>query len=276
MVKLLRKSASEGNQIGHILPQCLIDSMTPTSPTTTTVSSSSSTTTTTTSDTNGKPKITSKHSSIVFAIQDRSVTKQKESKKDQPPLPSPKETIQELLQSKHHMTVEFQKYDTVPDGFFVRGYASSTSSSELTQQLMTAVRDNDMDTIRHLHEVRQVPMQYANAFQESIIHTVARRGSTPLLQYLMNVAHVSVRVCCDGGRNALHDACWTTTPNFDMITILVQDSPDLLYLCDQRNFTPLDYIPKEAYAIWNTWLQEHTHLLKPKVLKFQEVVASTQ
>jgi hypothetical protein len=220
-----------------------------------------------------KPKVTSKHSSIVFAMQERPTMSS--SKKHSPPhaastQPSPKETIQQILQTKYNITVtSFPKYDTVPDHYFVRSAVLSSSSLKNPHRLMTAVRDNDIKTIRHLHEVLHIPLQCANQFQESIVHTVARRGYTEMLQYLMNDAQISVRVCCDGGRNALHDACWTTTPNFHMIQLFVQNSPDLLYLCDQRNFTPLDYIPKDAYAVWNTWLQDHDHLLKPQVLNFQ-------
>ena len=262
MVKLLRKSSSEGNNIGSMLPQCLIDSMTPPAV------APSTTTTMLTPSGKSKPRMTSKHASIVFAIQDRSPTKNKSNgnngKKDEHQ--SPKETIRQILLKHYNQNLEFQKYDTVPEDYFVR---SIVSSSAQTRQLMTAVRDNDLDTIKHLHETAHCPLQCANHFQESIIHTVARRGHTELLQYLTTVAKLSLRVCCDGGRNALHDACWTGRPNFDMIQIFVNDSPDLLYLSDQRNNSPLDYIPKEAYAVWNTWLETNAHLLKPKVLLFK-------
>jgi hypothetical protein len=75
---------------------------------------------------------------------------------------------------------------------------------------------------------------------------------------------VSLRVCCDQGRTALHDAAWTGQPNFDAIRILLLDCPDALLLQDNRNFTPLDFVPKDAHEDWNAFLLANRDLVLPK------------
>jgi Ankyrin repeats (many copies) len=68
-------------------------------------------------------------------------------------------------------------------------------------------------------------------------------------------AGVSLRVCCDGGRTVLHDACWTQHPSFDCIRyILEHHQSDLVYCTDRRGFTPLDYVPRDSHAAWHAFL----------------------
>jgi hypothetical protein len=246
MVKLLRKSSSEGN-IADMIPQCLLESMTP-SPSKNPDHQSNET------------HRVSKHSSIVFAMQERNVKPKTNGTSTTEVQTSPKETITNILK-KQGRDIHFVHCDNVPNNYFVKGTTSSYST-----QLMAAVRAGDIETVRYLHDVKHYNLQCANKFQESIVHTVARRGYTDILMYLHSMAGVSLRVCCDGGRNALHDACWTGTPNFDVINIIVNDSPDLFYIMDKRNNSPLDYIPKEAYGAWNEWLHTNVHLLVPRVL----------
>jgi hypothetical protein len=170
-------------------------------------------------------------------------------------VPSPKATLERILKANGR-AINCRKYTEVPSDYYVKCEVNPQSLP-----LLKAVRENDLARIRHMHEVEGLSLQCSNKFQESLVHTVARHGLSEILLYLKQEAGVSMRVCCDGGRNALHDACWTNTPNFDVIRILIEDSPDLLYIRDKRNFTPLDYIPKEAYKVWNEWLQSNKPLL---------------
>jgi hypothetical protein len=180
---------------------------------------------------------------------------------DERVLPSPKTTLEHLLKA-HGRMIDYRKYTDVPSDYFVKCDVSPHSLS-----LLKAVRDNDLATLRHMHEVEGLSLQCSNKFQESLVHTVARHGLSDMLLYMKHVAGVSLRVCCDGGRNALHDACWTSAPNFDVVRILIQDSPDLLYIIDKRSFSPLDYIPKEAYGVWNEWLLVNKPFLLQSMMK---------
>jgi len=108
-----------------------------------------------------------------------------------------------------------------------------------------------------------------NQFGESVIHTAARHGTADVLRFLLDEAGASAAVCCDSGRTPLHDACWTCrsqtsnhnkNDNFDLsdhfpvIEILLGALPDLLYIKDQRGFTPLQYVPVNQWSAWHSFL----------------------
>ena len=70
-----------------------------------------------------------------------------------------------------------------------------------------------------------------------------------MLQALID-AGSSVQVTDDFGRTPLHDACWTSQPNFDTIRLLLDQDPWLLWIMDCRGSTPLGYVRKAHWAVW--------------------------
>jgi Ankyrin repeats (3 copies) len=171
----------------------------------------------------------------------------------------PKETYKQILIEETGAFTQ-ESYRALPNDFFVRG-----DEKAHTIKLMTAVRQGDLKTIRQMHK-RGLNLQCCNRFKETIVHTAARRGQYEVLEYLSKKAGVSLRVCCDTGRTPLHDAAWSTTPNFRSVTLLLQDCPDLLGVSDSRQFVPLDYVPRSAYSAWNQFLIQNRALLIPKGL----------
>jgi hypothetical protein len=129
-----------------------------------------------------------------------------------------------------------------------------------TAELTKAIRENDVATIRRLKEKGQ-NLQCSNKFGESVVHTAARRGSYDVLRYFVHEAMISIRVCCDSGRNPLHDSCWTGQPQFDCVRLLLQESPAFLLSMDKRGFTPLEYVPRDAYPLWTRFLKNNSELL---------------
>jgi ankyrin repeat protein len=99
-------------------------------------------------------------------------------------------------------------------------------------------------------------MQCGNKFGETIIHAAARRHSAEVAKFLLDECNVCPRVCCDSGRTPLHDACWTVNPNFDVVTLLLDKCPDLLYITDKRGFTPMQYIRQELWGQWCHYLDQ--------------------
>ena len=173
----------------------------------------------------------------------------------------PKETYKLILLEETGKFTE-KSYNAVRKDFFVKG-----DERAHTIELMTAARQGDLKSIRQLHK-KGLNLQCCNRFNETIVHTAARRGQFEVLEYLSNKVGVSLRVCCDTGRTPLHDAAWSTTPNFQSVTLLLQDCPDLLGVSDSRQFTPLDYVPRSAFGAWNRFLSENRTLLIPNGLPF--------
>lgn len=161
---------------------------------------------------------------------------------------SPLEKLTAILLSRG-MPYQTVSYMSVRDS-----YVSITDEmmEAYNAELMSAVRQNDIGKVRELHRAGH-QLQCCNRFGESIVHTAARRGHFEILYFLAQ-HHVSMRVLCDHGRTPLHDACWTTTPNFNAITFLIRECPDFLFTADNRRLTPLSYVPREAWGLWLFYL----------------------
>lgn len=179
-----------------------------------------------------------------------------------------------------------QLVETSPDSFYRTiigqlGYHSSSVPSlqlkdyflEYTQDQIAAydhavtgaVRTDDVDALRALFQNGKT-MQCSNKFGESIVHMACRKGSLPVIRFLLEEADVSLRVCDDLGRTPLHDACWASRPSFEAIQMLVRKEPDLLLLADKRGHTPLSYAKREMWGAWCQFLNSASSLLAPKCL----------
>jgi hypothetical protein len=118
--------------------------------------------------------------------------------------------------------------------------------------LTRAIRSSDKLKLQTLLSTGLNP-NACNKFGESIIHAVCRRGDHDMLRILLD-AGSSVRVSDDFGRTPLHDACWTASPKFETISLLLEKDPWLLSITDCRGNTPLGYVRKAHWAVWNGFL----------------------
>uniref|UniRef100_A0A7S1GN04 Uncharacterized protein n=1 Tax=Cyclophora tenuis TaxID=216820 RepID=A0A7S1GN04_CYCTE len=118
--------------------------------------------------------------------------------------------------------------------------------------VVTALRKSDLGQLRAMH-TNGKSMNACNQFGESLLHMACRRADVKVVKLLVLEFHVRVDVRDDYGRTPLHDACWTTTPNFELMDVLVEAvDPRLLLAEDVRGHTPFDYARREH---WNEWLQ---------------------
>lgn len=146
--------------------------------------------------------------------------------------------------------------------FFIDVTKESVTGYDI--ELACALRNEDIKKLRKMKKEGHA-MQCGNKFGETVVHAVCRRNSDKVLEFLMFEAHVSVRVCCDSGRTPLHDACWTARPNWKLINMLLDECPDLLFITDDRGFTPLSYVRREHWIDWCQFLDRRgKHGLMPK------------
>ena len=132
--------------------------------------------------------------------------------------------------------------------------------------MMKAIREDDVDMLRKRMETGGV-LRCGNRFGESAIHACCRKGSVRVLRFLLEEAKVSSKVCCDSGRTPLHDACWSTKPNFEIVKLLLDDCPDLLYITDKRGCTPLAYTQGFQSSDWCDFLSRlGVERLIPRIL----------
>lgn len=118
-----------------------------------------------------------------------------------------------------------------------------------------AVRNGNLERLRELHKAGRT-LQCSNRFGESLIHIACRRGLLDIVRFLTKEANVTLNVRDDYGRTPLHDACWTATPNTELFEFIMKESPDLLFFSDQRGHSPLQYVRRDHWPIWMSFLKE--------------------
>ena len=167
----------------------------------------------------------------------------------------PFEVLKSILGLDEELGCIVRPSDTIGNGYFVpwdtTDYALATD----------AVRNGDLKKVRELQKAGK-NLQSSNNFGESIVHTAARRGQFGILRFLTEEAGVSLKVCCDSGRTPLHDACWTSTPNFACVRFILNKHPEFLFIADRRGFTPLQYAPNETWGEWGNFLEENREVLE--------------
>jgi ankyrin repeat protein len=133
------------------------------------------------------------------------------------------------------------------------------------REIADAARKGDIEGMKK-HVDSGKTLQCCNKFKESILHLVCRRGHEDILKFMLEETDVSACIQDDLGRTPLHELAWTSVPNFSMVKMILQKSPDLLYLKDNRQFTPLHYVGKNNWDAWCEFLDANRDLLASRAL----------
>jgi len=168
------------------------------------------------------------------------------------PIIKPDNHLQALVSQQTKTTVQYHKASDIK-AFFEPVTESKTNA--YTLELVKAVRCDDVATVRRLHSEGH-SMEACNKFGDSIVHLACRRNSEQVLSFLLQECKVGAKLVCDYGRTPLHDACWTTSPNYTIIAMLLDASPDLLYVKDARGSTALEYLKKEFWQGMCSFLEQ--------------------
>lgn len=185
--------------------------------------------------------------------------------RDEVPMPdafadtNPEDFFKSIIENSGYLT---NPIDTLSVADFFLEYTPEQIAA-YDNDVTGAVRTDDLDALRRIWRGGKT-LQCSNRFGESIVHIACRRGSLPVVKFLLDEARVSIKVRDDMGRTVLHDACWASEPSFDVVEILIEREPDLLLLCDKRGHTPLAYVRKEKWADWCRFLSAKRDMLVPR------------
>ena len=135
-----------------------------------------------------------------------------------------------------------------------------------------AVREHDATKLRAMIAEGK-SLDACNRFGESLIHMACRHGDEEMVRLLIFEGNVRLDMTDDFGRTPLHDACWTSKPNFVVLDILLQVCPpDLLLAEDVRGHTPFHYARREHWDQWVDFLKTRRDtLLSTKSLHYAVV-----
>lgn len=182
-------------------------------------------------------------------------------RRTQDPVVKPMIFLQSHLSSLG-VEIEVQPCQHLPD-FFVEPQQSEIDAYGF--DVLNAVRNQDLEALDNFHKEGR-PLKCSNQFGESLLHLACRKSFADVVRFLVQDAGVPLNVKDDFGRNPAHDACWTISPNWELIDLIVEKCPDLFFVEDVRGHTPLDYIRMEHWPTWINYLREKGGLLTPKQL----------
>ena len=132
-------------------------------------------------------------------------------------------------------------------------------------EMVRAIRTGDLAALKQLHADGK-DLNASNQFGESLLHMACRRGNVSILSFMLREANVRVTQRDDFGRNILHDACWTSTPNLDIMDELLEFVNPLLMLSeDVRGSTPFDYCRRDHWAEWIKYLSERKEKIQARI-----------
>ena len=131
-----------------------------------------------------------------------------------------------------------------------------------TPETLNYVRRNDIEGLKKFHREHRL-VNCSNKFGESLLHLACRRGRTEIVRFLIDDVKVDLNIRDDYRRTPVHDACWTTTPNYELVDMLIRKVPEHLLMEDARGFTPFDYIRADHRGKWLRFLWERRAILRP-------------
>jgi ankyrin repeat protein len=128
-----------------------------------------------------------------------------------------------------------------------------------TMEVSTAVRENDLEKLKDLHSAG-ARLDACNRFGDSLLHIACRRGHQTIVEYLLE-ADAPAYAVDDLNRVPLHDACWTSQPNFGIVKSILKAAPESILFADSRGHTPFDYARRNHWNLWLSFLSENESLI---------------
>jgi ankyrin repeat protein len=183
----------------------------------------------------------------------------------QPQQDSPQEHLNSILSSRGYST---RTYPALESGYFNK--PTKLQLASYSGYMMTIIRKDDakaQETFRKLLSsgISTNPCDFSG---ESVLHALCRRGNHTLAHIMLQVhaeqtiasvgdaAVDMVQISDDFGRTPLAAACWSSSPSFETVKLLLDRDLHLLQLVDARGSTPLSYVPPEHWPAWIDFLNE--------------------
>ncbi|CAM9972902.1 unnamed protein product, partial [Ectocarpus sp. 12 AP-2014] len=139
--------------------------------------------------------------------------------------------------------------------------------------ILRAVLDEDEAALERMRADGR-RMDACNRFGDSILHMACRRGRAAALRFLLRAAGPAGVVSSDDfGRTVMHDACWTSSPRFDVASAVLDADTRLLRTLDSRGSSPLQYVPEDQWPLWCAFFESRKEVYWPKLPPGAEDVA---
>jgi hypothetical protein len=161
-----------------------------------------------------------------------------------------------MIRSQGYST---RRFSTLQSAYYNKPTPLQTASYDV--YMIDAVKAFDHEVLADVMEIGLSPNP-CNAYAESLVHMVSRRGDAKALQILVDHG-CNLSVADDYGRTPLHDCCWAADPAFEVADIILAADPRLFYMTDARGAVPLSYVRKEHWPLWIEYLESKKDMLWP-------------
>ena len=136
-----------------------------------------------------------------------------------------------------------------------------------TMEVVGAIRSNDIAALRYMLENGQ-SFDVCNTNGEYLIHLACRRSLPETGEFLINEAKVRVDVRDNMGRTILHDVCWKSSADCQMMSAVLQMAPpELLLAKDIRGHTPFDFARKQHWQQWIEFLLDNQDIIQQRLFE---------
>jgi len=162
-----------------------------------------------------------------------------------------------MIRSRGYSTSRFTSLQTA---YYNKPTALQQASYDL--HLIQLVRSGQVEQFRAIFNSGISPNP-CNAFGESLLHLICRRGEPESLQVMVD-AGCTIQVADDYGRTPLHDACWAARPCFELVEMILDVDVRFFHMTDCRGALPLSYVRKEHWAAWVEFLASRKDKYWPK------------
>jgi hypothetical protein len=155
-----------------------------------------------------------------------------------------------------------ERYESLKSAYFNKPTPLQTASYQT--HLIQMLQSKDPSTTEALRQALSsgISPNACNAFGESLVHMMSRRGDAKGLQILIDNG-CNLQVADDYGRTPLHDCCWAADPAIEVADIILAADPRLFYMADLRGSVPLSYVRKEYWPLWIDYLESKKDIIWP-------------
>ena len=179
-----------------------------------------------------------------------------------PTNPSPSQLLQFMLQG---ISMEPFEMDSIWNKYFA---IESTKPTVVVESFPAklqkkVLRHDNLEKLKTIVEQGLVDLKSSTATGETMLALACREGATTIVEYLIKEVGVPVKVRDQTGKTPLHEVCWHThPPNFEIVSLLLCQAPELILARDDRHFTALDYIPLKCRNEWCLYLERKASYLR--------------
>ena len=171
---------------------------------------------------------------------------------------SPDDFLLELVNAQYKVSLQAKPALSLKKFF---APVSEEQLAAYTIEIVSMARNRDLNGLKKLHTEGH-RLDCSNRFGESLLNMACRRGFEDIVEYFLAQPESNVRICDDGGRTPLHDACWNPSPQLGICKLLIERDPSLLLITDKRGCTAFQYARPEHWLVWRTFLLENRECLK--------------